>query len=109
MPIIDEPPAVTGIAPGLAPENSTHLPLENASGLQPFAQNIWIVDGPLVLDMGILFPTRMTVVRLQNGSLWISSPVSVPFKNPQCHHIFGAGKIFSGCHAKAHLAPGILA
>jgi hypothetical protein len=44
-----------------------------------FAENIWIVDGPDVRDMGVMFTTRMTVVKLSDGSLWVNSPVSVPF------------------------------
>ncbi len=46
--------------------------------LQAFAKNLWIADGPLVRDFGVMFTTRMTVVKLANGSLWVSSPVSVP-------------------------------
>lgn len=42
------------------------------------ADNIWIVDGSKVRDMGIWFTTRMVVVKLNNGSLWINSPVHVP-------------------------------
>lgn len=49
------------------------------SSMQAFAQNVWIVDGPNVRDFGALFPTRMTVVKLANGSVWVDSPVSVPF------------------------------
>ena len=29
--------------------------------------------------MGVMFTTRMTVVKLSDGSLWVNSPVSVPF------------------------------
>jgi hypothetical protein len=46
--------------------------------LQEFGENLWIVDGPNVRDMGILFTTRMTLVKLSGGSLWVDSPVSVP-------------------------------
>jgi len=49
------------------------------SDLQPFAKNLLIVDGPSVRDMGVLFTTRMAVVKLSDGSLWVNSPVSVPF------------------------------
>lgn len=49
------------------------------SSMQAFAQNVWIVDGPNVRDFGVLFPTRMIVVKLANGSVWVDSPVSVPF------------------------------
>ena len=47
--------------------------------LQSFAKNLLIVDGPPVRDMGLAFTTRMAVVRLSDGSLWVNSPVSVPF------------------------------
>ncbi len=46
--------------------------------LTPFGKNIWIVDGPNVRDMGLVFTTRMTVVRLSDGSVWVESPVTVP-------------------------------
>lgn len=49
------------------------VPVEAAPGL-------WIVDGPLIwMDMGlglkVPFTTRMTIVRLQDGSLWLHSPI----------------------------------
>jgi Domain of unknown function (DUF4336) len=47
--------------------------------IREFANDIWLVDGPIIRDMGVLFTTRMTIVRLSNGSIWISSPVSVSF------------------------------
>ena len=62
---------------------------KNAVGLyepiltyKPLADGIGIVDGPLVYMsypglsfLSIPFPTRMTVVRLANGDLWLHSPV----------------------------------
>lgn len=51
--------------------------------MQAFAQNVWIVDGPNVRDMGVMFTTRMIVVKLANGSLWVDSPVPVPFETLQ--------------------------
>jgi hypothetical protein len=47
--------------------------------LRPFGKDIWIVAGPDVRDMGFTFSTRMTVVKLANGSVWVESPVSVSF------------------------------
>jgi hypothetical protein len=47
--------------------------------LQEFAKDVWIVDGPVVRDMGLFFTTRMTIVKLMDGSIWISSPVPVSF------------------------------
>ncbi len=47
--------------------------------LQAFAENVSIIDGMPVRDFGVMFTTRMTVVKLSDGSLWVNSPVSVPF------------------------------
>jgi hypothetical protein len=47
------------------------------SDLSAFAESVWIVEGPSVRDMGVMFTTRMTIVRLCDGSLWVDSPVSV--------------------------------
>ena len=35
--------------------------------LQEFGENLWIVDDPDVCDMGILFTTRMVLVKLRDG------------------------------------------
>lgn len=37
-------------------------------------ENIWIVDGPEIIFGGLAFSTRMTVIRLANGDLFIHSP-----------------------------------
>ncbi len=42
--------------------------------LKPVAADIWIVDGPAIRFYGLPFSTRMTVVRLANGDLWLHSP-----------------------------------
>lgn len=48
--------------------------------LKDVDQNIWIVDGDLIqMDMKIFklpFQTRMTVVKLNDGKLWIHSPIA---------------------------------
>lgn len=43
----------------------------------PIAENIWIVDGDNVNFHGFPYPTRSVVVRLQNGGLWIWSPIEL--------------------------------
>jgi hypothetical protein len=43
--------------------------------LRNIGENIWLCDGPVVHAYGLPFPTRMTVVRLDGGRLWIWSPV----------------------------------
>jgi hypothetical protein len=47
--------------------------------MQAFAENVWIIDGASVRDMGVMFTTRMTVIKLSDGLLWVESPVPVPF------------------------------
>ena len=48
--------------------------------LKEVDQNIWIVDGDLIqMDMKVFklpFQTRMTVVKLKDGKLWIHSPIA---------------------------------
>jgi len=53
--------------------------MERPGVLHPFAHNVWIVKGPDVRDVGVMFTTRMTIVKLSTGSLWVESPVPVPF------------------------------
>jgi len=46
--------------------------------LKPFADELWIAEGPVVQFMGLFpYPTRMAVVRLQDGGLWIWSPIAL--------------------------------
>lgn len=46
--------------------------------LKPIAEDIWLVDGPEIrfgyAGLKLPFPTRMTVVRLPGGDLWLHSP-----------------------------------
>jgi hypothetical protein len=45
--------------------------------MREFGPEIWVIEGPPVRAFGIQLPTRMIVVRLRDGSLWINSPVTV--------------------------------
>ena len=49
------------------------------NSLKKIADNLWIVDGEEVLMnfklFKVPFSTRMTVIRLQNGGLWVHSPI----------------------------------
>ena len=40
--------------------------------------NVLIVDGPPVRAVGVTFTTRMIIVKLADGSLWVNPSVSVP-------------------------------
>ncbi|PKQ04317.1 MAG: DUF4336 domain-containing protein [Alphaproteobacteria bacterium HGW-Alphaproteobacteria-12] len=56
-------------------------PYEPIGTLKPLARDIWIVDGPVIgmkwLGLRLPFPTRMTIVRLADGGLWVHSPVAI--------------------------------
>jgi hypothetical protein len=54
---------------------------EPINTLKPVAPDIWIADGPVVrmaapFGTSAPFPTRMTIVRLQDGTLWCHSPIA---------------------------------
>ncbi len=51
---------------------------EPLNTLKPVAKNIWIVDGPEIKFSGMPFSTRMTIIRLTNGDLFIHSPTPLP-------------------------------
>jgi hypothetical protein len=45
--------------------------------LNEIERDIWVADGASVLFFGFPYPTRMTVVRLADGSLWVCSPIAL--------------------------------
>ncbi len=44
--------------------------------LKPVAPDVWIADGGWIRFYGLPFPTRMTVVRLADGAVWVHSPIA---------------------------------
>ena len=52
---------------------------EPVNTLKPVAADVWIVDGPEIrmryFGVRLPFPTRMTLVRLPGGGLWLHSPI----------------------------------
>jgi len=45
--------------------------------LKPVGENIWVVDSENISFYGLQFSTRMTVVRLASGDLFLHSPVKL--------------------------------
>jgi hypothetical protein len=43
--------------------------------LEPLGQDLWFVDGGTVSFKGFDYPTRMVIVRLVDGALWLWSPI----------------------------------
>lgn len=45
--------------------------------LEAYGPDIWLVDGDSLRFWGCPFTTRMTVIRLRGGALWVHSPVAL--------------------------------
>ncbi|HRE45967.1 MAG TPA: DUF4336 domain-containing protein [Terricaulis sp.] len=45
--------------------------------MEAFAEEIWIASGPTVQSAGFTYPTRMAVIRLEDGGLFVCSPVAL--------------------------------
>lgn len=45
--------------------------------LKPVDQNIWIVDGPIIRFKKVPFSTRMTIIRMNSGELFVHSPTAL--------------------------------
>jgi hypothetical protein len=45
--------------------------------LEPLGQDLWFADGGIVSFNGFDYPTRMAIVRLADGGLWLWSPVEM--------------------------------
>ncbi len=56
------------------------LPYAPLSTLKPLSDGVWWVDGPVgrmrLGPVSLPFPTRMAVIRLRAGGLWIWSPTA---------------------------------
>lgn len=50
---------------------------EPVNSLKPVDQNIWIVDGPIIHFKKVPFSTRMTIIRLNSGELFVHSPTTL--------------------------------
>jgi hypothetical protein len=49
----------------------------SSATLREFGQGIWTVGGPTLSFFGFNYPTRMAVIRLSSGELFVWSPVAV--------------------------------
>ncbi|GHA61332.1 hypothetical protein GCM10008927_28470 [Amylibacter ulvae] len=89
--------------------------------LVEFGSDIWIADGKVVSVAGFQYPTRMAVIRLSDGTLFICSPVAMDnnLKNAvdaigmvahivapnSLHHLFLPEWIAAYPNAQIHGAP----
>ncbi|HKJ76297.1 MAG TPA: DUF4336 domain-containing protein [Gammaproteobacteria bacterium] len=91
--------------------------------LQRFAPEVWIAAGDTVPFLTVPFPTRMTVVRLPDGALFVHSPERLDdtlrrelaalgevrhLVSPnKLHHLFLAEWLAADPEASSHAAPGL--
>lgn len=91
--------------------------------LEPIADSVWIADGPIVSFLGFPYSTRMAVVRLRDGGLWVWSPTeatnelreSIDALGPirflvapnKIHHLFLAPWCAAYPDAKLYAPPGL--
>jgi hypothetical protein len=96
--------------------------LMTSSTLVPVCEDIWQVRQALVVN-GVPAHTRMTVVRLTSGQLWVHSPVALNAEltaqlkqlgtvaavvAPNCaHHLFAGAFMQAHPQATLYLAPGL--
>ena len=59
--------------------------------LNKVADYIWIIEGEAVSFFSMPYTTRMTVVRLQNGTLWIHSPLKI--SNALIEEVIALGEV----------------
>lgn len=45
--------------------------------LEDFADNIWLANGPIVESAGFRYPTRMAIIQLADGGLFLWSPIAL--------------------------------
>lgn len=57
--------------------------------LDEFAPNLWIMEGQCVNFHGFDYPTRSVVVRLENGDIWVWSPIKMTEKLAQAVEALG--------------------
>lgn len=71
--------------------------------MRKLAENIWIFDGDPVSFLACPFTTRMTVIRLSSGDLWIHSPIKLTIKLQQIIQSIGFVKYIIAPNHLHHL------
>jgi len=91
--------------------------------LEDFSSGLYVAQGPTVRFLTIPYPTRMVVVRLANGNVWVWSPVALtreietavssigPVRDivspNKIHHLFLAEWAERWPEARLHAPPGL--
>jgi hypothetical protein len=91
--------------------------------LEEFAPSLYVADGPSVSFLTFDYPTRMAIVRLADGALWVWSPIALtpaleaavealgPVRHlvspNKIHHLFLAEWARRWPEARLHAPPGL--
>jgi hypothetical protein len=91
--------------------------------LSPFGDELWVADGPVRSFYGFAYPTRMAVIRLDDGELFLWSPVRLDeglrgevdalgrvahLVEPNAlHHLFLPNWVEAYPNARAYAPPGL--
>jgi hypothetical protein len=59
--------------------------------LKPVTAHVWVADGGWIRFHGVPFPTRMTVMRLADGGIWVHSPIAD--RNGPSEAVVGLGPV----------------
>ncbi|MBW6391334.1 DUF4336 domain-containing protein [Billgrantia antri] len=73
------------------------------NGVMQVAENVWIVEGPVVRWFSMPFPTRMTVVRLPDDDLFIHSPIDLTPRVAQAVESLGRPRYLVSPNTLHHL------
>lgn len=74
------------------------------SALEPFGEEIWIAAGGEVTSAGFRYPTRMAVIQLEDGALFVWSPVALTPALRESVDALGAVRFIVTPTAMHHLA-----
>ena len=74
--------------------------------LQSFGDDIWLADGPIAGVAGFDYPTRMAIIRLSGGALFIWSPVALTHKLRTAVDALGEVRYVIAPNSLHHLALG---
>jgi len=91
--------------------------------MREYGTDLWLAEGPEVSFFGFPYPTRMAVVRLEDGGLWVWSPVELTDARAQAldelgpirhlvepnplHHLALPEWIARNPEARVHAPPGL--
>ncbi len=57
--------------------------------LEDFAPNLWVAEGKCVNFHGFAYPTRSVIARLENGDIWVWSPIKMTEALAQAVEVLG--------------------